>query len=53
MHALLGKLLELVRMKQDPLRVFPKAHFPHRWRGPRILNKRGLTRVNLLVDPGN
>jgi hypothetical protein len=27
MHVLLGKLLELVRMEQDPLRVFPTAHF--------------------------
>jgi hypothetical protein len=39
MHVLLGKFLELVRMKQDPLRVFPKAHFPHRWRGHFILSR--------------
>jgi hypothetical protein len=27
MHFLLSKLLELVRMEQEPLRVFPTAHF--------------------------
>jgi hypothetical protein len=32
MHVLLGKFLELVRMKQDPLRVFPKAHATRRMR---------------------
>jgi hypothetical protein len=40
MHVLLGKLLELVRMEQDPLRVFPRAHFPHRWRGSRTSKTR-------------
>jgi uncharacterized membrane protein YdcZ (DUF606 family) len=34
MHVLLGKLLELVRVEQEPLRVFPRAHFPRPWRGP-------------------
>jgi hypothetical protein len=29
-HVLPGKLLELVRMEQAPLRVFPRAHFPRR-----------------------
>ena len=27
MHFLLSKLLESVRMEQEPLRVFPTAHF--------------------------
>jgi hypothetical protein len=36
-HVLLAKFLELVRMQQDPLRLFPKAHLPHRWRGIEIL----------------
>jgi hypothetical protein len=40
-------------MKQDPLRVFPKAHFPRRWRGPRTLKERGFACVNLLVEPGS
>jgi hypothetical protein len=30
MHVLPGKRLELVRMEQAPLRVFPRAHFPRR-----------------------
>ena len=36
---LLGKLLDPVKMKQEPLRVFPRAHFPRRWRGPRTFPK--------------
>jgi hypothetical protein len=53
MHVLLGKLLELVRMEQDPLRVFPKAHFPRRWRGPRTIKKRDFACADLLVEPEN
>jgi hypothetical protein len=30
MQVLPGKRLELVRMEQAPLRVFPRAHFPRR-----------------------
>ena len=51
MHVLLGKFLELVRMEQDPLRVFPKTHFPHGLRGRRTLKKCGFACANLLVEP--
>jgi hypothetical protein len=34
-------------MKQDPLRVVPKAQFPHRWHGPRTLKRRGFAWPNL------
>jgi hypothetical protein len=50
MHVLLGKFLELLRMKQDPLRVVPKAHFPHRWRGPRILSAALPVQANTAAD---
>jgi hypothetical protein len=54
MHVLLGKLLELVKMKQEPLRVFPRAHFPRRWRDPRTIKKRhSAYSLCLLVEPGN
>jgi len=53
MHVLLGKLLELVKMKQEPLRVFPRAHFPRRWRDPRTIKKRHSACADLLVEPGN
>ena len=53
MHVLLGKLLELVKMKQEPLRVFPRAHFPRRWRDPRTIKKRDFACADLLVEPGN
>jgi hypothetical protein len=52
MHVLPGKFLELVRMKQDPLRVLPKAQFPHRWHGPRTLKKRGFVCPNLSSRAG-
>jgi hypothetical protein len=52
-HVLRGKFLEPVKVQQDPLCVFPKAHFPHRWRGARTLKKRGFAGANLLVEPGN
>ena len=52
MHVLPGKFLELVRMKQDPLRVLPKAQFPHSWRGPRTLKKRGFACPNLSSRAG-
>jgi hypothetical protein len=39
MHFLLSKLLELMRMEQEPLRVFPTAHFPLRCRNPMLLEK--------------
>jgi hypothetical protein len=48
-----GQLLELVRMEQDPLGVFPKAHFPRRWRGPRTIKKRDFACADLIVEPGN
>jgi hypothetical protein len=51
MHVLRGKLVELVRMEQDPLRVFPRAHFPRRWRGPRTIKKHDFVCANLLVEP--
>jgi hypothetical protein len=53
MHVLLGKLLELAKMKQEPLRVFPRAHFPRRWRGPRTIKKPYFACADLLVEPGN
>ena len=52
MHVLLGKLLELVKMKQEPLRVFPRAHFPRRWRDPRTIKKRDFACADLVVEPG-
>ncbi|PYI76723.1 MAG: hypothetical protein DMF01_03275 [Verrucomicrobia bacterium] len=44
MHFLLSKLLELVRMEQEPLRVFPTAHFPWRWRNPMLSKKAAAAR---------
>ena len=39
-------------MEQEPLRVFPTAHFP--WRShAKTFKQRELVRANLLVDPGN
>ena len=48
MHVLLIKFLEPVRMKQEPLRAFLPAHFPHA--RARRLEKRDLVGVNRLVD---
>ena len=50
-HGWRGKFLVLVRTKQDPLRLFPKTHFPHGSRGRRTLKKCGFACANLLVEP--
>ncbi len=53
MHFLLSKLLELVRMEQEPLRVFPTAHFSSALARCDALKKRDLAHANLLVGPWN
>jgi len=53
MHVLPDKLLELMRTEQEPLCVFPTAHFSRRQRGPGTLKKRDFACADLLEDPGN
>jgi hypothetical protein len=53
MHVLLSKLLETVRMEQEPCHVFPTAHFSAVLGQSKALRKRDLVRANPLVDPGN